>query len=144
MELTIGPSRKDPQLALWLGQPAVNQLDHSCDHFIDRHARCVYLDRVPGGSERRHRARRIAPVPLRYVKRKARKVSTDSLFFQLLMTAPGTFLGARCEEHLDSRIGEDNGAHIASVGHQARRRTETFLQINQSLTNLTILRHLRG
>src|SRR3984957_7271621 len=101
------------------------------DHLIDGHTRCIQHGGVGACDKRRSGARGIAPVTLRYLQRKGGKVSSNPLFFQLLMASAGPFRGARGEKNLDPCPGEYDGAHIAAVGHQTRRDGKAPLAVQE-------------
>jgi hypothetical protein len=91
-----------------------------------RHARRIEQNRIRACDQRRNGARRVASIAFRYLQRKGGKVSSNPLFFQLLMAPRGPLFGARGQENLDRRPGEYHGAHVAPVGHEpggaAKRR----------------------
>src|SRR6185503_2225094 len=68
--------------------------------FLGRQTRRVDDVRIRCRLERRHRAVRVARVPLRYVPGKVGQANINPLFFQLLMTPHRTRLGAGRQHHL--------------------------------------------
>ena len=52
-----------------------------------------------------------------------------------------------CQINFQGRVGEYHGAHVATIGHQARKPAKTVLQINESQANLgqgTVYRYVRS
>jgi len=80
---------------------------------------------------RRHRAVRVARVPLRYVPGKVGQANINPLFFQLLMASHRTRFRTRRQNDLDRRRREHHGAHVAPVGYEAGWRREVALALQQ-------------
>ena len=76
------------------------------DDFLGSQTRGVDDLRIRCRPERRHRAGRIARVPLRYVPGKVGQANINPLFFQLLMTPHRARLGAGRQHHLQERRRE--------------------------------------
>src|SRR5882757_1709944 len=104
-------------------------LQHAPDHAIDRHTRCIQHGGVGARDKRRSDARGIAPITLRYLQRKGGKVSSNPLFFQLLIASQGPLSGAGGEKNLDPCQGEYHGSHVAAVGHQTWRHGKAPLAV---------------
>src|ERR1700722_14786689 len=101
------------------------------DHLIDGHTRCIQHGGVGACDKRRSGARGIAPVTLRYLQRKGGKVSSNPLFFQLLMASAGPFGGACVEINLDPRLGEYHRPHVAAIGHQTGGHRKAPLAVQE-------------
>src|ERR1700677_2256960 len=100
-------------------QPPARYGEDAFDDRIDGHSRRVQEDCVGACDKRRGGARSIALITLRYLQRKGGKGSSNPLFFQLVMTPEGPLFKARGEKNLHLCPGEDHGAHVAPVRHQA-------------------------
>ncbi len=70
-------------------QTPAGHFQNALDHQIDGHPRCIEQDRIRACDKRRYRAACIAQISLRYLQRKGGKVSSNPLFFQLLMASEG-------------------------------------------------------
>src|SRR5579863_875857 len=99
-------------------QTSAGHFQDTLDHRIDGHPRCIQQDRVGACDERRSSASGIAQITLRYLQRKGGKVSSNPLFFQLLMAPLGPLGRARREKNLNLRPWEYHGTHIPAVRHQ--------------------------
>ena len=51
------------------------------------------------------------------------------------MTALGTLSGTGGQKHLQRRMGEDDGAHVAAIREQARKALKTVLKCYQRGAN---------
>ena len=91
------------------------------DHFLGSQTRGVDDLRIRCGPQRRHRAVRVARVPLRYVPGKVGQANINPLFFQLLMTPHRACFGAGRQNHLQERIREHDGPDVAPIRDEARR-----------------------
>ena len=91
--------------------------------------------RVGSGPQRRYRPPAITLVALLDLPGKAREINTFSFFFQLLISALGTHLRARCQEDLEDGVGEHHGRHVAAVGDEPRRPPESALAGEQRLAH---------
>src|ERR1700722_4661594 len=114
------------------------------DHLIDGHTRFIQHGGVGACDKRRSGARGIAPVTLRYLQRKGGKVSSNPLFFQLLIAPVGPFRGARGEKNLDPCPGEYDGAHIPAVRHQSGGCGKAPLALQERSADLGYCGHLGG
>ena len=99
------------------------------DNFLGSQTCGVDNLRIRCRLERRHRAVRVARVPLRYVPRKVGQANINPLFFQLLMTPHRAGFRTGRQYHLQDGVRENNGSHVAAVGHQARRNREIALPL---------------
>jgi hypothetical protein len=99
------------------------------DHVVDAEPGGVDADGVVGRPQRRHRATGIAGVAGENLAQQTVDCDGNPFVFQLLIAPFGTLLGARGQEHLVRGIGEDDGPHVAAVGHQPRGLAECALAV---------------
>src|SRR4051812_26015607 len=88
----------------------------SRDDFVDGKCRRIEHLRIRRRNQWSDRAICIARIPLREITGKGAQISTDSFFYQLLMTPLGTHFRARCQEDLEGRVRKYNSADVAPVG----------------------------
>jgi hypothetical protein len=85
------------------------------------------VHRIRRGDQRRNAPGCVAPVALGKVSEKGAQGSMDSFVDQLLMSAPGTLLEARGEEHFQPGVRKDHTAHVPTLGNEAGRLPECAL-----------------
>src|SRR6266478_4687674 len=117
---------------------------HAPDHAIDGHTRCIQHGGVGARDKRRSGARGIAQITLRYLQRKGGKVSSNPLFFQLLITSQGPLGSARREKNLNLRPREYHTTHIPAVRHQTRGYGKAPLALQERGADLGYGGHLGG
>ena len=74
-------------------------------------------------------------VDIDYFLQKGRHSSMHSFIHQLFITTLGALFSVRRQENLERRIGENHRAHVAAVGHQARRPAKSALAGEQGSPN---------
>ena len=119
-------------------------MQNAGDDFLGSQTRGVDDLRIRCRFERRHRAVRVARVPLRYVPRKVGQANINPLFFQLLMTPHGARLGAGSQHYLQEGIRENDGSDVAPIGDEAGRHRKVPLSLQQRSPDFGHDRHLRG
>ena len=87
------------------------------------------------GDQRRNRTVSITFVPRLQIHQKVFHISRKTLVYQLLVAPLRARLDAGREEHLQLGMREDHRAHVAPVGHQARRLAKAQLQTDQGLAH---------
>src|SRR5215471_5560307 len=106
-------------------------LENEADAVCDRHAGRIEHDRVLCGPERGCRPARIARVAFPDVVQKTINGNRVSFFYQLLISALRTLLGAGRDVDLERGVGEDDGAHVAAVRDEPGRPPEPALASEQ-------------
>lgn len=100
--------------------------------------------RIGRGDQGRDRPVGVSRVPFLQIPGKGAKISIHSFFYQLLIPTFGPDLRARCQEHLERGIREDDRAHVPAVGDQSRGLTEGPLAREERRSDCGKLRDLRG
>src|SRR5437868_4804852 len=72
------------------------------------------------------------------------QISMYSFVYQLLISALGPHLRARCQEDFELRVRENDGPHVAPVGDQAGRLAKGPLPLEQRPAHARQLRDLGG
>src|SRR5258708_10436368 len=125
-------------------QPSAGHFQDTLDHRIDGHPRRIKQDRVGACEKRRSGASGIAQITLRYLQRKGGKVSSNPLFFQLLITSQGPLGSARREKNLNLRPREYHTTHIPAVRHQTRGYGKAPLPLQELGADLGYVRPLES
>src|SRR5712692_2515225 len=120
------------------------QIQNLFTYLLDRKCRRIEYLRIGRWDQGRDRAACVARVPFLKVPGKGAKISMDSFVYQLLISPFSPYFGTRCQEHLEFRVGEHHGAHVAAVGHQPGGLAERPLPLQQRLAHERQLRHLGG
>src|SRR5712692_750252 len=120
------------------------QIQNLFTYLLDRKCRRIEYLRIGRWDQGRDRAACVARVPFLKVPGKGAKISMDSFVYQLLISPFGPYFRARCQEHLECRVGEHHGAHVAAVGHQPGGLAVGPLPLQQRLAHERQLRHLGG
>src|SRR5437868_1695844 len=118
--------------------------DDALHHFVDRKCRGIEHLRIRRRNQRRNRPLGVALVSVPKIPGKGAKISIDSFFYQLLIAPFGPYFRARCQEHLQVRVGEHDGSHIAAVGDESRRPAEGPLALEKRLAERRQLGDLGG
>src|SRR5437868_6200785 len=116
--------------------------DDALHHFVDRKCRGIEHLRIRRRNQRRNRPLGVALVSVPQIPGKGAQISIDSFFYQLLIAPFGPDFRTGCQEHLQVRLREDDGAHIAAVRDQSWGSAEGPLALKQRLAQGRHLREL--
>ena len=95
--------------------------------FRDRQIRRIQHPGILRGSERRGRALGIARIRSRISRKRSSRLAEIPFRSTAYAASPPARDHVGHQEYLEGRIGEHHRAHVAPVGHQARRHTESPL-----------------
>ena len=113
-------------------------------HSVHRHASAVDQHASSAGSQRRHRTPAVTLIAFPDASQKVGETNTHAFVFQLVIAALGTLFGTRVEEHLQRGVRKHHGAHVATVGDQARGAAQRALQVEDGVADRLQRRDPRG
>ena len=98
--------------------------------FRDSHVAVVQKYGIVGLAQRRYLAVGVDVVALLHILKDILLVGLHTLGLELIVTALGTHLGRGGDKNLELGIGEDGGAYVAAVHHDALVAAHSLLLLD--------------